>query len=452
MLARIDTNGQVIDIHYYPDTLGDHFVQVLNYGIVKDDQNNYLMMGTLYERNTGVLIKTDKDGNLIFYKECSLGNDLTYRPRGILELADGYMIVGYKTRSNYHPDAHMMKINKSGEIVWEKFYGDWELDETAASLVIVDSNHFVVGGSSSNFTSVPNMTQAHARSKFWFLDSLGNLQSEWQSFLNTESGVFGLQHLPDGGWLYCTRTFLAFGPQDWGGLCKIVRRDSNMNLVWQRTLMPQPILTWEANNLWDIKPTADGNWVAVGHWVPYYSENPDSLSWQGGFLHKFSPEGDSIWTVLDTAFSHPVWGLENKLGGAAVLPSGGTVAVGYANSFDGENFKSWAWVLKVDKDGCVDTMCTVVSSGEAPPVPELTEVRVFPNPTSDWVRFQWLAPISGGVLTIADATGQVLLRSKLQTGQTAFDWSTREIPSGVYFYHWQTSKGAVSSGKIFVSH
>lgn len=177
MLARIDTNGQIIDIHYYPDTLGDHFVQVLNYGIIKDDQNDYLMMGTLYERNTGVLIKTDKDGNLIFYKEYSLGNDLTYRPRGILELADGYMIVGYKTRSNYHPDAHVMKVNKVGDIVWEKFYGDWELNEAGYSLVMVDSNHFVISGSKG--LSSGNSLNSYTKSSFWGVDSLGNLQWQW---------------------------------------------------------------------------------------------------------------------------------------------------------------------------------------------------------------------------------------------------------------------------------
>ncbi|MBV6442555.1 MAG: T9SS C-terminal target domain-containing protein [Haliscomenobacteraceae bacterium CHB4] len=451
MLARIDTNGQIIDIHYYPDTLGDHFVQVLNYGIIKDDQNDYLMMGTLYERNTGVLIKTDKDGNLIFYKEYSLGNDLTYRPRGILELADGYMIVGYKTRSNYHPDAHVMKVNKVGDIVWEKFYGDWELNEADYSLVMVDSNHFVISGSKG--LSSGNSLNSYTKSSFWGVDSLGNLQWQWQSNpQNIESAALALQHLPDGGWLYCTRSFLAFGPQDWGGLCKIVRRDSNMNLVWQRTLMPQPMLTWEANNLWDIKPTPDGNWVAVGHWVPYYSEHPDSLPWQGGFLHKFSPEGDSIWTVLDTVFSHPVWGLDNRLGGAAVLPSGSVVAVGYANSYDGENFKSWAWVLKVDKDGCVDTLCTVVGSDEAPPLPETAGLRVFPNPASDRADFQWQAPHLGGMLTIADATGQIVFRSKLQAGQTKLEWDTAKTASGMYFYHWRAANGADAIGKILVSH
>lgn len=175
MLARMDTNGQVIDVHYYPDTLGDHFVQVPNYDIIKNSQNEYLMLGTLYERNSGVLIKTDVNGNLKFYKEYPPNNDFTYRPRKTIELPDGYLMIGYKSRPNYHLDAHMMKVNKDGDVQWEKYLGAWELDETGSSLVMLDSNRFMVGGF-SGIGNVPSAFDAYTRSKFWVIDSLGNSQ------------------------------------------------------------------------------------------------------------------------------------------------------------------------------------------------------------------------------------------------------------------------------------
>ncbi|MBX2893253.1 MAG: T9SS type A sorting domain-containing protein [Saprospiraceae bacterium] len=449
LLVRMDTLGQLIDFHYYQDTSGDYFSQSLNVDVIKTTDGGYMMTGSLIYTNNGVIIKTSSDGNLEFYKKYP--DDKIFSPRKIMERHDGYLVLGYRQRANFRTDVYLMKIDKQGEIVWEKFYGDWELDEVGYCLVMIDPNHFVIGGS-KGIGNAPNLYNTYTRSSFWGIDSLGNQQWQWHSNpQNIESAALGLQHLPDGGWLYCTRNTVIMGPLDWGGLCKIVRRDSNMNLVWQRTLLPQPILTWEANNLWDIKPTPDGNWVAVGHWIPYYTEHPDTVSWQGGFVHKFSPDGDSIWTALDTAFYHPVYGLENRLGGAAVLPSGSVIAVGYANSFDGANFKSWAWVLKSDKDGCVDTLCTVVSSGHEP-LPEPVALRVYPNPAGDWVRFQWSAPISDGVLTIADATGRVVLRAPLQARQTAFVWDVANIAPGVYFYQIRSEKGAAQTGKFVIRH
>lgn len=383
LLVRMDTLGQLIDFHYYQDTSGDYFSQSLNVDVIKTTDGGYMMTGSLVYTNNGVIIKASSNGNLEFYKKYP--DDKIFSPKKIIEKYDGYLVLGYRQRANFRRDAYLMKIDKQGEIVWEKYYGDWELDETGYSLVMVDPNHFVISGSKGMDSG--NSLNSYTRSSFWGIDSLGDLKWQWHSTpQNIESAALGLRRLPDGGWLYCTRSYLAFGPQDWGGLCKIVRRDSNMNLVWQRTLLPQPILTGSSTALWDIKPTPDGNWVAVGHWIPYIPDDPEVAAPMYGILHKFSPEGDSIWTVLDTVFYHPVYGLENKLGGTAVLPSGSVMAVGYANSFDGSNFKSWAWVLKVDKDGCVDTLCTVVNSGEVPPLPEPSGVRVFPNPMSDVVR------------------------------------------------------------------
>lgn len=444
LLVRMDTLGQLIDFHSYQDTSGDYFSQSLNVDIIKAADGGYLITGSLIFTNNGVIIKTDNEKNLEFYKKYP--DDKYFSPRRILELPDGYLVLGTRQRVNFKLDVYIMKTDKSGDIVWEKYLGDWEMDDSGGNLVMLDSNHFVVGGF-SGIASAPNMTQAYTRTKFWFIDSLGNSDWEWQSFTNTEAGASGLQRLADGDWLYCTRTYEAFGPLDFGGQCKIVRRDSNMNLVWERVML-HAVTT--GNALWDIKPTPDGNWVAVGNWIPFYSENPDSISYLAGVLHKFSSDGDSIWTVVDTAFWHPVYGSENYLGGAVVLPSGSVIAVGYSTNFYGQP-KSWAWMLKVDKDGCVDTLCTVVGSGEAP-LPARMEIRAFPNPADDAVKFAWGGVESAGNLVITDVAGKTVLNSGLSVGQTSLIWNTGVVAPGVYFYRFQWGTLPAESGKIIVRH
>lgn len=222
-----------------------------------------------------------------------------------------------------------------------------------------------------------------------------------------------------------------------------------MNLMWEKTMNNAVV---PENVLWDIKPTPDGNWVAVGYLIPYIPEDPEVSPWQGGVLHKFSPEGDSIWTVLDTAFYHPLYGLENKLGGAAVLPSGSVVAVGYANSFDGADFKSWAWVLKVDKDGCVDTLCTVVGSGEASPMFEPMEVRVSPNPASETTQIHLPRPFAPSRIRVFNLLGQLVYEENITGGTSALSISVPDWPSGAYMVQVEMPGLGRWSGKLLVVH
>jgi hypothetical protein len=340
-----------------------------------------------------------------------------------------------------------MKIDKSGNILWDSYLGDWELDESGGAIIGIEDNQLIIGGSSGIFQP-STFNGTYIQSKMWLIDSMGNQQWTWQSTKNIESGMLGLQHLPNSDWLYCTRTYEVFGPLDWGGNCKIVRRDSNMNLLWEKIL---PHATTPSNLLYDLKPTPDGNWVAVGNWIPFYTENPDSVPYLAGVLHKFSPQGDSIWTVLDTAFWHPIYGSENRLGGAVVLPSGSVISVGNSTNFYGQ-FKSWAWMLKVNNDGCVDTLCTVSGTDEPLTIAQPTRPHFFPNPADGFVQFQWPTGTYLNELTITDVTGQVVLRSVQEAGQILLKWNTTQIASGIYFYEVHSRAGMLQSGKIIVHH
>jgi hypothetical protein len=138
------------------------------------------------------------------------------------------------------------------------------------------------------------------------------------------------------------------------------------------------------NRIVDIKPTPDGNWVAVGQWATPHPPPPEfGPNYLGGSTFKFTSDGDSLWARLDTAFWHPDCGSENYLGGVAVLPSGSIIAAGYANTnCYPPTTRSWGWVLKISKDGCVDTLCITTS---LEPEPALPEVIVYPNPTKGLV-------------------------------------------------------------------
>src|SRR5690606_9625116 len=120
-------------------------------------------------------------------------------------------------------------------------------------------------------------------------------------------------------------------------------------------------------------------------------------------LYKISPEGDSIWSRTDTM---PVGNktYNHEYGAIVVLPSGSTIAVGsFEQATPTPGDKSWAWVVKVDKDGCLEELCSFTS------VQDLEKrkpavLSVAPNPASDYVIFEFenKTPVNG-ILTVVNA-------------------------------------------------
>ena len=95
-----------------------------------------------------------------------------------------------------------------------------------------------------------------------------------------------------------------------------------------------------------------------------------------GSMFNITSTGDSVWNYLDTAFTFA----SNLLYDAVELPSGSIIACGYSRTTN--ILKDWAWLVKVSKDGCVDTLnCISVSSFESSN--PSSKMRVYPNPTSD---------------------------------------------------------------------
>jgi hypothetical protein len=157
-----------------------------------------------------------------------------------------------------------------------------------------------------------------------------------------------LQILPNGNRLYSSAAYLAFSNSDWTLLQKLVCRDSNMNLLWQR-FIPHYLSLYQG--IYNIQPTADGNWVAVGGIFPPGDNNPGFNV--NGFTRKFSSSGDSIWQRMDIVTPFPVSESENRLGGIVTLPGGNMIAAGFTGFISDTTTKYWGWLMKITPDGCV---------------------------------------------------------------------------------------------------
>jgi hypothetical protein len=372
LFASFDTLGNLLDYQVMYDSLGD--VPTLNYPnsfIKLADGSGYAGIGTYFFREKGFLVIYNNDGSIRKFVEYPNTDVLAPFYIEIFEVSDGFFILGDKQLQDGFSRIFLIKTDKEGNKLWEKRYGMTPPRENGyGGIVKVNDNEYVIGGASTTIPTIPQIV--YNTSNFYVIDSLGNLKSSWDSQPSTtDMGVgYGLQRTEQGGWLYSTNE-LYFGPPNYvyERKLKVIERDSDYNIVNQRTYG-----TFRPSNfLKNFKKINDGFLVLGQRVIP----QPAPGIARGSML-KINSSADSTWNYLDTAFTVAT----NLLYDAVELPSGSIIACGYSRTTN--ILKDWAWLVKVSKDGCVDTLnCISVSSFESPnPV---SQFRVYPNPTSDVV-------------------------------------------------------------------
>ncbi len=212
-------------------------------------------------------------------------------------------------------------------------------------------------------------------------------------------------------------------PFRYGVTPTIGKLTSDMEKEWEDVVAES---CWPNNDqFYTLKETVDENWTVAGKMmVPFPSDVTEEGNWDDYEEHlcfyKFSPEGDSIWLRCYTAFEEediinsPSWVAHD------VLSSGALVAAGYF-------YKNGVYhpvLVKVDKNGCLDTPCLPTST-EVPSMSK--DLKVYPNPSRGLLNIKSEKPIKA--YTIYSIYGQ-LLQSDMMSN-TEIDISG--LSSGTYF-------------------
>ncbi|MBV6442713.1 MAG: T9SS C-terminal target domain-containing protein [Haliscomenobacteraceae bacterium CHB4] len=429
LFVKMDTLGNVLLQKFYPDPDLDKYAAAPNYEIIKTSDGGYALTGETLIGREGVLVKLSHEGDIEFYKKYPPALTSSYRK--VLELENGYLIAGYLQMQDYNIEIFVMKTDKQGNMIWQKTYGEANTIDIMGSIITKDGNHFIIGASKATDPNIP-ITSAWGRSHIIVIDSLGNVIDDWLGETNKETGIVGLNKLPD-GWLYATRTYEVLNPWEWGSYCKIVRRDDNYNLVWEKIVSTT---AYYVNVMVDIKPTPDGNWIAAGEWVtpsPSFPPNPDD-QYLPAFTYKFTTDGDSLWSRQDTIFWHTadtVCSSPVKTGGVAVLPSGSIITAGYTDRYCTAPVRSFGWVIKMSKDGCMDTLCVTTSLNILPNLKN--NITVYPNPTSGIV---YMDNCQNCTVEVFNVLGNLVFQQQSQPDQL----NLSGLPDGMYVIKMSNGK------------
>ncbi len=439
LFVKMDTLGNILDYKLHLDTMAGQYVFNIGYSFITTSDGGYLMTGALFNRDSYFLLKMDINGDLLYFKEYPHPDNIwTSQPKKLIEVNEGYLIIGDKQLSNGMSSIFVKKVNLEGNIIWEEFYGETNNSHSLGSVWMEHENSFVIGCSrGAGPPPVPSPVNC-AQNWIFAIDSLGDVQWEWVGEPCEGDAVIGLQRTDEGGWIYGTRQFQAFDLSNWGTAPKIVKRDNDFNLIWERKVAES---YWYDNRIVDLKRSPSGDWIGVGSWVlpePYNPTMLDDFFYLPGCLNKVSDQGDSLWIRCDTITTLDNPTEFHRLASSIILPSGSVIAVGrFKEEILGGPDKSWAWVIKTDKDGCIEELCTMTSTQNLE-MQFLKNIQLFPNPVIDQltIEIDQAEPIIVTHLEIFDTHGKLIQTS---TGN-AFDQTTN---------HWELDTSDLLPG-VFI--
>lgn len=270
-----------------------------------------------------LVMKIDASGNIVWQRAYG---DTEMQGVSTISLTDdkGYIVQGSTEDDAY--GMYLMKLSESGDIMWQKAYGIDRLDRSDAVLQTDDGGYISAGFSrmSGDFEDVDVVIMK--------LDDNGHI--EWQKKYKGQKYEWlrCIRETIDGGFVFSGMTS-SFGPGNMAAW--VVKLDSTGGIIWQKAYGVAP--TGRINANW-IEETSDGGYIVAGS-IDIAGDYENEDFW----FMKLTSSGDIVWQKMycgnyeDQAFS--------------VKPTddGGYVAGGWTGSYGAGGVD--AWILKMDKNG-----------------------------------------------------------------------------------------------------
>jgi hypothetical protein len=294
--------------------------------IQKTADGGYVVAGYSSSYNSGGwreawILKLDSSGNIQWQK--AYGDGTADKEATSIELtADGgYIVAGYCDSCNSGAtDFWVFKLDSSGNKLWEKTYGG-SGDDYARSVHTTSDNGYIVGGYTNSFGA--------GEVDAWILKLDFNGEVQWQKTYGATFGdvIWCLQTTSDGGFIASGSSDSLSGNQAW-----IVKLDSSGNIQWQKTYGGT-----SSYNVWFIQETSDGGYITAGDTSP---SNFDGLD---------------IWVLKLDSAGNIQW--QKTYGGSladralAIQPvaDGGYIVGGFTYSFGAGDAD--VWILKLNSSG-----------------------------------------------------------------------------------------------------
>jgi predicted secreted protein len=172
-----------------------------------------------------LLIRTDSFGNPVWINGYGGNND--EEGNSVIQTSDGgFVVCGYtKSFGSGGNDVYMIKVDSSGNFLWNRFFGGTS-DEEAYSMVQTDDGGFVLAGATSSFGA--------GSRDIWLIKTDANGNQQWTKTIGglSSDGARSISKTNDGGFIITGWTY-SYGPGSLGNLW-LVKTDSSGNMQWNK--------------------------------------------------------------------------------------------------------------------------------------------------------------------------------------------------------------------------
>lgn len=335
------------------------------------------------------IVRLDGNGNIVWQR--SYGGSAEDEAYGVQQTMDGGFIVAGYTESNDGDvtgnhgelDYWVLKLDGSGNLLWQKCYGGSGEDE-AYSISETADGGFVVAGESESTDG--DVTGNHGEGDYWIvrLDNMGNLL--WEKSFGGSSVDYAkmIKATSDNGYVVAGWSSSIDGDLDenmgytdyW-----IVKLDADGNMQWEKCTGGSDYDFAHA-----ISETADGGYVVAG----YTHSNDIDVSGNHG--------STDYWIIKLDAAGQLSW--QKTMGGSkydqayAVQQSsdGGFIVAGLSFSNDGDVSGNHTTAIGTTQDCWIVKLAAEVTG--LPALPAFA-VNVYPNPVQDHLAVTFDAVAKG---------------------------------------------------------
>lgn len=405
----------------------------------------YVLVGESYLSNDGDVsgnqglmdfwvVKIDSMGNLQWQK--TLGGSNFESANAVDEANDGGFYIAGFTNSNdgnitgYHggTDGWLVKLNSSGNLLWEKAIGGSNSDEISSISSTTDGG-CILGG--TTYSNDDDVSGNNGLSDLWLVkfDSIGSLQ--WQKCLggssNENAGIQGASVLQtsDNGFVIAGTTTSNNGDvTGYHGMGDIwvVKTDSTGLFQWERAIGGS-----DGERLSSIAQTNDGGFVILGD--TWSTDGDISITNYGTWLDYFIIKINNL--------SVPVWqvhlgGSDSDIGGAIIQTADSGYLVGgksMSNDYDViANHGNWdIWVAKL-------SLTTGIEDAN-----ESNGISISPNPNNGKFKLSINNTIIGEKykVSIFGVLGNLIQQTELDSNS---DFDISNQTKGIYFVKVETSE------------
>ena len=319
------------------------------------------LMGKTLEVNDYWLLKLDVNGDLEWSK--TYGGSKDDKGQSVIQTSDGgYAIVGYAmsddgdgTNNEGFHDNWILRLDASGNILWEKSFGFAGHDHSYDVVETTDGGFFFAGfldvtlsNGEGNFGKGAYLTR-HGVGEFWGtkLDANGNLL--WRRYFGGTNNdrAHGVVQANDGGFVMA-----GFSESDDFDISNtkgsydfwVVKIDDSGNMLWEKSFGGTGI-----EISYGIVKTQDGGYAITGNTFSTDTDVSKNNGESDVWLIKIDDDGNLLWerTLGGTSFD-AARGLSTTLDGGFVLAGNSKSSDGDASENNGEND---LWVIKTDAQG-----------------------------------------------------------------------------------------------------